>query len=197
MFHPKRVLYLGSISILLLAGLLFVAHTQLTPTAHANGCNTVAESYLANGAFWQPNWKNTCTVSETANSDSNAVYGIQLDVNDSGLNDPQTGNHCTVGMVDGEFGGNTKTGVECFQKAWNAVHGFNITVDGIVGPQTWIALSYYVQNFSGVTSGPVWNYFFAGTDGQDFRMWGQAPNKWYVNAGGCWRQMDVNADSCA
>lgn len=86
-------------------------------------------------------------------------------------------------------------GVECFQRAYNAA-GHSISVDGIVGPQTWAALGNYILH-SQLNLG-TWTYFYGTSNNstQDFRMWGASPWKWYVHAGGCWRQMDENSSSC-
>lgn len=191
MFNLKRFLLLGSIGVSLLAGLMFTTHTTVSSTAFANGCSTVAEDYIAFVNTDQPAWGNapTCTVSDTENSNSNAVYGIQLLINDYGPNDPQTGNHCTVGRVDGSFGQNTFDGVECLQRGYNSFHSPQISVDGVVGPQTWAALSTFLDG-GFISSG--WMNFGS----NNFRMWDQSSYKWYVNAGGCWRQMDVNSSAC-
>ena len=193
MSNFKRVLLLLSIGVVLLAGLIFTANTKVS-TAHANGCNTVAEGYGVYGSYVFPNWGNTCTVSETQNSDSNAVYAIQLVLNESAVANPSTGKNCTVGNVDGAFGPNTFNGVECFQRGYNAFYGTHISVDGIVGTQTWGALANTVQPNLGLNTG--WNYFQDAYGNLVLRMWNQSPYKWYVDAGGCWRQIDVGLDSC-
>jgi hypothetical protein len=194
----KRVLLLFRIGVVLLAGLIFTSNTKVS-TAHANGCNTVAEGYggSSTGLYFIAKWANTCTVQK--GDTSNAVYAIQLTINESGYSDPQTGKPCTVGNVDGVFGQNTFNGVECFQRAYNALclPICSIGVDGIVGHDTWNVLGFVVTSVSStLTTG--WNYFYAGNPNiDDYRMWGQSPYKWYVDAGGCWRQIDVNSDSCS
>jgi hypothetical protein len=187
MFHLKRFL-LGSIGVSLLACLLFTTHTTVPSIAHANGCNTVAEGYHTKFSNSWPDWSNNCTVSE--GNISNFVYAIQLVLNESGTNDPQTGNTCNAGTPDGNFGQNTYNAVVCFQKA------MSLSPDGIVGPQTWNALS---NDVNGPVNSSEWNYFHGMVDSntKNYRMWGQSPFKWYVNAGGCWRQITVNSSSCA
>src|SRR5260370_29235820 len=111
MSYFKRFLLLGSIGVVLLAGLIFTSNTKVS-TAHANGCNTVAEDYYFGGTYYQPYWYNTCTVSQGAIS--NAVYAIQLTINGSHLKDPHTGKYCNTNGVDGIFGQNTFNAVECF-----------------------------------------------------------------------------------
>lgn len=191
----KRFLLLGSIGVVLLAGLIFTSNTKVS-TAFANGCNTVAQGLDFSNDI--PTWGNNCTVSETENAHSNAVYAIQSIITYAGFPNPQANNLCTAGTPDGEFGQETFDGVECFQLYWNTTGSNKISVDGIVGPQTWSALAEYINlvNLQFDTDG-VWNYAFStGSATNNFRAWGQSPYKWYVHAGGCWRQMAVNSTAC-
>ena len=110
----KRFLLLGSLAVVLLAGLMFTSHTQLSRTAFASSCNSVTTYY----------WNNNCTVSE--GNISNDVSAIQLAIDDTGL--------CPSIVQDGDFGPNTEAAVKCFQKAKG------LSQDGIVGPNTWGAL---------------------------------------------------------
>lgn len=183
----KRFLLLGSIGVFVLTGLMFTSNTKVS-TAHANGCNTVAEGYNTKFSNSWPAWSNNCTVSQ--GNISNFVYAIQLVINESGTVDPQTGHVCNTSTPDGNFGQNTFYAVECFQRAYRG-----IGVEGIVGSQTWGALSNYVN---GTVNSSGWNYFHGleTINTYDYRMWGQFPYKWYVNTGGCWRQITVNSSSC-
>jgi len=152
MFRSKRILYLGSISLLVLSSLMFIAHTKLAPTAHAASCNTVATG----------DWSNNCQVSE--GNISNFVYGIQQAINVSG-------DGCSALTVDGDFGPATKTGVKCFQ----AVANFPTNEqDGIVGQMTWGAMYTTVHGiFDGSNGG--WDYY----NGDTFRKW-HSTGVWYV-----------------
>jgi hypothetical protein len=148
----KCFLLLGSLSLTLLAGLLFTSSTSGSRTAFASGCNSTATG----------SWSNNCTVSQ--GNISNFVVAIQLVATDSG---------CTTHGIDGDFGHNTFLGVECFQRKEH------IGVDGIVGPQTWgkmesilrctgnppRALQCHVGNSSTIFMGAnggvgVWQVFF-------------------------------------
>lgn len=111
----KRFLLLGSLSLTLLAGLLFTSFTSGSHAAFANGCNSTATGL----------WSNNCQTSR--GNISLFTVAIQTVITFSG-----TG--CTTNGIDGDFGQNTFNGVECFQRAKR------IGVDGIVGPQTWGAL---------------------------------------------------------
>ncbi len=62
---------------------------------------------------------------------SHAVRDLQTQLRDAGYD---------VGPVDGDFGIKTRRAVSAFQKD----HG--ITVDGVVGPETWGALSKFFDN---------------------------------------------------
>jgi Putative peptidoglycan binding domain len=188
MVSRKRILYLGSISILLLSGLLFVAHTKLAPTAHANACNSVATGYDSQGF---PDWEANCTVSTTANTPSNYVYAIQKLMNgflgsNSACDTPLT--------VDGYFGTRTQTAVECFQAS------VVLRQDGIVGMATWGALKKLPQACgSTISTGGIWENWCLNTANQhvDFRLWNSS-GIWYVNPASAgnpahWCRMDTSA----
>jgi len=115
----KRFLLLGSLGLTLLAGLLFTSATSGFRPAFANGCNSTATG----------SWSNNCQTSE--GNISLFTVAIQTVINYSGTRDSSTGNFCTTGTIDGNFGPNTFNGVECFQDAKR------IGDDGIVGPITW------------------------------------------------------------
>ncbi|HEY7414313.1 MAG TPA: peptidoglycan-binding domain-containing protein [Ktedonobacteraceae bacterium] len=112
MAYFKRFLLLGSLSLTLLAGLMFTTSTWGSHSAFAAGCNATATG----------SWSNNCQTSE--GNISLFTVAIQYVVTYSG-----TG--CTTHGIDGDFGPNTFAGVECFQRAKH------IGIDGIVGPQTW------------------------------------------------------------
>jgi Putative peptidoglycan binding domain len=196
MFSRRRILYLGSISILLLSGLLFVAHTQLTPTAHATSCDTVAEGVQVVDNIDEPYWHYNCGVSQTENTPSNFVKAIQEIVN-AYLG---TNKKCDTPLtVDGVFGTLTQTAVGCFQA--NEGQGYT---GGVVGSPTWDDLADAVGSFACFTcdqNSPDWQYFSAyGTTDADFRVFID-PNDptyvWYVRpvGTGTWCQMNTG-DSC-
>lgn len=108
----KRFLLLGSLSLTLLAGLMFTFSISGSPSAFAAGCNATATG----------SWSNNCQTSE--GNISLFTVAIQTVINFSG-----TG--CSTGTIDGNFGTNTLNGVKCFQGKEH------ISQDGIVGPITW------------------------------------------------------------
>jgi hypothetical protein len=197
MFRRKRILYVGSSSILLLSGLLFVAHTRMAPTVHAASCNTVArDSSGAPNFLANPFWGNNCAVSTTQNSDSNFVEAVQEIVN------AQVDTHghpvCGTLTVDGDFGPLTLAAVQCFQKLFHqSYHG------GVVGTDTWNNMAAYIDNFPCVIcdTGDGWTYFSsAGGTIPDFRVYsfgGTDEGAWYVRPFGTstWCQMNTG-DSC-
>jgi hypothetical protein len=101
----KRFLLLGSLSLTLLAGLIFTSTTSGFHPAFANGCNSTTTG----------SWSNNCQTSE--GNISLFTVAIQTVINYSGTKDPATGQFCTTGTIDGHFGTNTFNGVECFQDA--------------------------------------------------------------------------------
>jgi hypothetical protein len=133
MFTRKRFLLLGSLGVILLAGLVYTIHTWVPRTAHAaSGCNTVAEGYDPNS--FAPTWGNNCLVG--VGNESNFVRAVQVLINGSGLLDGTT-KLCPNEVIteDGKFGTQTQGAVKCFQSR-------NIlTVDGVVGQHTWNALA--------------------------------------------------------
>jgi hypothetical protein len=122
----KRFLLLGSLSLTLLAGLLFTSATLGSHIALAN-CNSTATG----------SWSNNCQTS--FGNISLFTVAIQTVINYSGTRDPATGHFCTTGAIDGHFGTNTANGVECFQDAEH------IGDDMIVGPITWGKLEGVLQ----------------------------------------------------
>ena len=150
----KRFLFLLSISVFLLAGLILTSSTKVSSTAFASGCNSVATG----------SWSNNCTVSE--GNISNFVYAIQTAIDDS------SGNNCFA-SVDGNFGSSTFTAVKCFQTAKG------ISPDGIVGPVTWGKLQD-VLTFDHSNAG--WDYYHSQlfptlTDWRKF----DSSGVWYVH----------------
>jgi peptidoglycan hydrolase-like protein with peptidoglycan-binding domain len=130
MFSLKRILSLGSISILLLSGLLFVAHAKLASAATAS-CTNVTVVNNKNGAESEiPSiGLNTsefdCELG--VGNQSAAVTWLQKTLNtcySQGLN------------VDGDYGSATQQAVENVQ----AIVG--VPVDGIYGPVTGNAMKW-------------------------------------------------------
>jgi len=113
MSYFKRFLLHGSISIILLAGLLSIFALGASGTAFArpDACNSTAIG----------TWSNNCQTSE--GNISNFVYAIQETIDESRT--PCGAN------IDGDFGPQTLTAVKCFQS-----HS-GLSADGIVGPLTW------------------------------------------------------------
>jgi peptidoglycan hydrolase-like protein with peptidoglycan-binding domain len=152
----KRFL-LGSIGVFLLAGLMFASHTKVSGTAFASGCNSVATH----------SWSNNCTVSEGNISGFVYVFQLTLDIFAGIPHSP-----CPTSIsIDGNFGPQTFSAVECFQRAKG------LSVDGIVGPQTWGAL--YNTLFAN-QGNPIngWDYY----DNGNFRMWNSSGVWYYENA---------------
>jgi peptidoglycan hydrolase-like protein with peptidoglycan-binding domain len=150
MSYFKRFLLLGSLGVVLLAGLMFTSYTNVG-TAHASGCNNPA-TY---------SWSNNCQISE--GNISNYVYAIQNTIYETHL--------CGTLTVDGNFGPITEAAVECFQKAKG------LSQDGIVGPQTWGALYKTLHPYN---SSGGWDYYYVDEGiGIDYRKW-DASGVWYV-----------------
>lgn len=126
----KRFLLLGSLSLILLTGLMFTPSTQGSRTAFAAGCNSTATGL----------WSNNCQTSE--GNISLFTVAIQYVVSYSNLG-------CTTHGIDGDFGANTKAGVECFQTKKH------LGVDGIVGPQTWGAMENVLQCVGDFPNRPI------------------------------------------
>lgn len=112
MSNRKRFLLLGSLSLTLLAGLMFTSATSGSRPAFAIGCNSTAKG----------DWSNNCQTSQ--GNISNFVVAIQTVVTYSNT-------RCSTKGIDGDFGANTVAGVKCFQRAKG------LSQDGIVGPKTW------------------------------------------------------------
>jgi peptidoglycan hydrolase-like protein with peptidoglycan-binding domain len=131
----------------LVAGLSLISLVAIpiatSGTAEAASCDTTATS----------TWASNCTVSSGAHS--NMVVAIQiltwqLDQDECG----------PLIAIDGYFGSGTKAAVEC----WQSIHG--LTVDGVVGPQTWESLETALTYNSAVGS----YYYYYNEDHVDFRM---------------------------
>ena len=184
MFSRKRILSLGSISILLLSGLLFMSHTQLAPTVHANGCNTVAKG-RGGSPYYIPTWSNNCLVG--VGNVSNLVSAVQVIVNGY----LGTNARCDTPLtVDGNFGDKTKTAVECFQR------DSTLNPDGVVGMQTWQMLADVVECPNPTDAG--WDNYHVLCDSlAQFRMW-DSSGVWYVDStlpphATKWCQMNTSA----
>jgi putative peptidoglycan binding protein len=126
----KRFLLLGSLSMLVLAGLLLTSSTWGSNPAFASGCNSTATG----------SWSNNCQTTE--GNISLFTVAIQIVVTDSG-----TG--CTTKGIDGDFGPNTLAGVKCFQSKKH------IGVDGMVGPQTWGTMEDVLECVGDVANRPI------------------------------------------
>lgn len=141
------------LSVVVITCVAFAAFlTQGSSTASASGCNTVATG----------SWSNNCTVSE--GNISNFVIAIQTAINESG-----TG--CSAGTVDGDFGPKTFAAIECFQSKKG------LSVDGIVGPQTWGAL-YKMLKFGFSSEGADF-YYIGSTHFDDFVRF-TSSGEWFV-----------------
>ena len=141
MVYFKRFLLLGSVGMVLLAGLLLTSSLKVSNTAFASGCNTVATG----------SWSNNCTVSE--GNISNFVSAIQNTIYET--------HTCGTPAVDGDFGPATLSAIKCFQ----GKHG--LSQDGIVGPQTWGAL---YKTLRSANSSGGWDYYYVDSGiGNDYR----------------------------
>jgi hypothetical protein len=175
----KRFLLLGSLSLVLLAGLMFTSHTQGSRTAFASGCNNPATG-SGPKPYYVPTWGNNCTISE--GNISNYVYAIQEIINVYISFSGKCGPKLTL---DGNFGPATFNAVECFQ-------GHNgLSVDGIVGPKTWGVMENYPIVW-GPDNGGWRNYSAYQTGYIDFRMWINS-GIWYVYTGSKWCQMNLSS----
>lgn len=155
----KRFLLLGSIGVFLLAGLMVTAYPTMSGAAIASGCNSVT-TY---------SWSNNCTVSQ--GNYSNDVYAIQLTLSIYAAPMKSPCHSYDLISLDGDFGTQTFNAVECFQS------NNSLSVDGIVGPQTWGALrSTLFANPGNPKNG--WDYY----DNGNFRMWDSSGVWYYENA---------------
>jgi peptidoglycan hydrolase-like protein with peptidoglycan-binding domain len=191
MFTLKRFLLLGSIAVVLLAGLMYTVYTRASTTAFAaSTCNTIAEGRFA-GPNWYPEWNLNCPVDQQQYTDSKFTFSVQEIINAMGI--------CGTVSRNGQFGSGTEKAVKCFQK-WS---GFSSTDQtGIVDTSTWIALE---QNLELVNNNPGgWDTYTAfansPTEYVDFRMYDDS-EIWYVNVGPLdgsapkWCRMDVGTVS--
>jgi putative peptidoglycan binding protein len=158
--------------VLLLAIALPLGMVATAPgTASARSCNTTA-TY---------NWSNNCTVSE--GNASNMVEAIQRVVSLYGIAHSYPA--CDPGTIDGIFGTNTFNAVECFQRHTG------LSVDGIVGPNTWGKLQ---SQLAKVQCDGDWCYYDDPNviPSSYFRQW--APSGvWYVyGLNGTYVQMNLS-----
>lgn len=157
--------------LLLAAALVFLAPMAavfVSPVAaSAASCNTAATG----------EWSNNCTVSEGA--DSRYVVAIQMMVDSQEI--------CPSLNIDGDFGPATLAGVECFQRE------YGLSVDGIVGPQTWQAMRNSLGYYN--TSGGYNYYYSSGEGNVDFRRT-NSNDAWYYGgptASSTWTRMNEDA----
>lgn len=177
MSYFKRFLLLGSLGVVLLAGLMVTSNTKGSSTAHASGCNNPAVGSSGSPNYY-PTWSNNCQISEGNISDY--VYAFQTILNDDSY-------LCGSLTVDGDFGPNTFNAIKCLQKH------FGLTQDGIVGPQTWGVLSQAL-GFVGPANQNGWDYFIVKTGLEDFRM-SVSTQEWYVHIASDneWCRMDLSS----
>ena len=158
----KRLLTASTAFLLPLVGVIIAPGS-----AYANGCNTAATG----------NWSNNCTVSEGAYS--NYVYVIQQEVN-------SLDGSCGSLNLDGSFGQATYNGVVCYQKYWQ------ITADGVVGPQTWGEM---YSHLTYISRNGDWSYWATcGICSANVRKWVPSGN-WYLLyfPTNKWVRMNINA----
>ena len=113
-------------------------------TAQAASCNTAAKS----------SWYNNCTVSTSSYSHSNFTVVIQVMV--------QIYDQDSCGpliALDGYYGSDTANAVKCWQA------GHKLSVDGVVGPQTWTS---FMNALSEYTDTGGW-YYYVSQYNVDFR----------------------------
>lgn len=177
MFKFKRILLLGSLGVVLLAGLMVTSNIQGSLTAHASGCNDPAKGSSGSPSYY-PSWGNNCQISEGNISDY--VYAFQTILNDDSY-------LCGSLTVDGDFGPNTLAAVKCLQST------FGLSVDGIVGPNTWNVLSQALGFVAPANQGG-WDYFIVKAGLKDFRM-SVSTQEWYVHIASDneWCPMDLNS----
>jgi hypothetical protein len=129
---------------------------------------TAASAQLCQ-ALAQGSWAQNCT--EQYGDAGPMVTGIQAAVSGWAYN--YSNGACPTVNIDGTFGTTTRTAVRCYQS-----HHSGLTVDGIVGPQTWASLQGLLKKQS--TDGN-WVYYdvFHHPTYPWFRQW--APSGiWYV-----------------
>jgi peptidoglycan hydrolase-like protein with peptidoglycan-binding domain len=163
----KRFLLLGSIGVVLLAGLMLTSSIKASSTTFASGCNTVAIN----------SWSNNCTVSD--GNISNFVAAIQNTIYET--------HACGTLLVDGDFGPATLAAVKCFQGK------HSLAQDGTVGPLTWGAL-YATLKYDYTASG--WAYYYVDNGiGDDYRK-STSSGEWYLFrniSGGSWCPINLSS----
>jgi peptidoglycan hydrolase-like protein with peptidoglycan-binding domain len=158
------------ISVLIISLPLGILITPTSP-ASARTCNTTA----TNG------WSNNCTVSE--GNASNMVEAIQTVVKIYGAFHGYSA--CNPGTIDGIFGTNTFNAVECFQRHTG------LSVDGIVGPNTWRTLQGQLVPTT-VDGNWYYNAVLSTSTPYQFRVWGPS-GVWYVlGLNGTYVQMNLS-----
>lgn len=151
--------FLHRLALLLAVALPLGAAITIPAAASAASCNTKATS----------SWSNNCT--DAQGNASNMVIAIQTVL----AMYHAAHSVCSPGTIDGVFGANTNSAVRCFQSHTG------LSVDGIVGPNTWSKLQSQLNTHFCDGS---WCYYSDNTGGAisygtAFRQW--APSGvWYV-----------------
>lgn len=156
--------FLRNLALILVVLLAAGAAIGIPGTAQAaDSCNTVATGPSPTG------WENNCVVGQ--GDSSNMVEAVQTILQDYSATWGYSA--CYPGSIDGDFGTNTFTAVECFQRH-NSLH-----VDGVVGMNTWHVLMEQIGADPNNCDLKGWcNFNFSGFYDQ-FRMW--VPTEiWYV-----------------
>jgi peptidoglycan hydrolase-like protein with peptidoglycan-binding domain len=121
---------------------LAAAIVLLAPAASMIALNSPAEAATCNSNAYG-SWADNCTVLN--GSEGGLVIGVQQFIDTYG---------CSGSLIiDGDFGEATYKGVTCYQR------DNGLSVDGEVGPQTWISM---YDDLTYTTEGTTWKYYGVG-----------------------------------
>ena len=159
MFRSRRAL-------LRACAVILVAAIPLSTVVAGHGAiASAASSCVATGS-----WSGNCEISQ--GDDSMLTYAAQTVITIWALAQSEPAS-CDPGIT-GEFTAATKTAVECFQQ------DHDLSVDGIIGPQTWGKLQAQLIKQTSPSCDPTgWCYFKTGGLTEEFRQWSPT-GVWWV-----------------